>query len=179
MFLENVGLDHGANYDLWPTSCGEGIGLGGVWKNLLKNVLWSVITQNRKVFFCGPKTKKNYSLQHYSTMYIAGRNVDQFPLLMKALHSLVNLAEDIPNVILQEIAALFPALGLILTPAHVRDILFKNKEQWESTADSATRMEMLKYCLLDNNIADLEGLSLLPLDGGIWVDFAQGKAHER
>ncbi|KAG0293932.1 hypothetical protein BGZ96_002046 [Linnemannia gamsii] len=181
MFLENVSLDHGANYDLWPTSCGEGAGLNGVWKNLLKDVLRSVVTQNRKVFFCGSKVKKTYSLQQYSNLFIAGRDIDQFPLLKEALHSLFNLAEDIPSVILQEIAALIPTTGLnqvILTPAHVRNIL-REKKQWELTADSATRIEMLKYCLLDNSIADLDGLSLLPLDGSIWVDFAQSMAHKR
>ncbi|KAG0216668.1 hypothetical protein BGX33_012337 [Mortierella sp. NVP41] len=182
MFLENVGLDHGANYDLWPIHCGEGIGLDAVWKELLKNVLKLVLTQDRKVFVCGSKAKDSKCTRRLSTLYIAGRDIDQFPLLKESLHSMVNMAEDVPDVILREIAELIKALGLdqaILTPELVRDILFDNKERWSSSADPATRIEMVQYCLLDNNIAALEGLPLLPLDGDIWVDFAQDKADER
>lgn len=182
MFLEDVGLDHGANYDLWPTSCGEGIGLDAIWKDLLKGVLKAALSQDRKVFFCGSKAKDTLYVQQLSTVYIAGRDIDRYPLLKESLHSMVNMAEGIPNVILEEIATLVPALGLdqvILTPAHVRDILFDNREQWSPTADSATRVEMVKYCILDNNVAGLEGLPLLPLDGDIWADFAQSKAQKR
>ncbi|KAF9123426.1 hypothetical protein BGW39_008978 [Mortierella sp. 14UC] len=182
MFLENVSLDHGANYDLWPTSCGEGIGLDAIWKDLLKNVLMAVLLQDRKVFFCGSRAKDNCYLRKYSTLYIAQRDMDQHPLLKESLHSMISMAEDMPDIIQQEITALVATLGLdqvILTPAHVRQILFDNKERWASTADSATRVDMLKYCLLDNNIADLEGLPLLPLDGDIWVDFEKMRSHER
>ncbi|KAF8946486.1 hypothetical protein BGZ47_000428 [Haplosporangium gracile] len=182
MFLEDVGLDHGTNYDLWPTSCGESIGLDAIWKNLLKDVLKAAVAQDRKIFVCGSKTKDNCYIRQYSTLYIAGRDVDQYPLLKESLHAMVNLAEGIPNVILREIAALIPTLGIdqvILTPAHVREILFDNREQWSSTADSATRIEMVQYCLFDSDIAGLEGLPLLPLDGDTWVDFEQGKAQER
>jgi hypothetical protein len=182
MFLEDVGLDHGANYDLWPTSCGEGIGLDAIWKELLKGVLKAALSQDRKVFVCGSKAKGACYIRQFSTLYIAGRDLDRYPLLKESLHSMVNMAEGIPNVILREIAALIPALGLdqvILTPAHVREILFDNSEQWSSIADSATRVEMIQYCILDNDVAGLEGLPLLPLDGDIWVDFLQSKAQER
>ncbi|KAG9061065.1 hypothetical protein KI688_007694 [Linnemannia hyalina] len=182
MFLEDVSLDHGTGYDLWPTSCGEGIGLDTIWKDLLKDVLKVVLTQDRKVFVCGSKAKDSCYIRQYSTLYIAGRDIDRYPHLRESLHTMVNLAEGIPNVILREIASLIPTLGLdkvILTPALVREILFDNEEQWSSTADSATRIEMIQYCLLDNNVAGLEGLPLLPLDGDIWVDFSQSKAQER
>ncbi|KAG0277833.1 hypothetical protein BGZ95_005245 [Linnemannia exigua] len=181
MFLEDIGLDHGANYDLWPTSCGVGIGLDAIWKDLLKNVLKSVLLQDREVFFCGSRAKGNCYLRKYSSLYIAGPDMDQYPLLKESLHTIISMAEDIPNVILNEIKTLITSLGLdkfILTPAHVREVLFDNKNQWEFTADSATRVQMVKYCLLDGNVADLEGLPLLPLDGDIWVDFAQDKAEE-
>ncbi|KAF9537110.1 hypothetical protein EC957_008859 [Mortierella hygrophila] len=182
MFLEDVGLDHGTDYDLWPISCGEGIGLDAIWKDLLKDVLKAVLTQDRKVFVCGSKAKDCRYIRQYSTLYIAGRDIDQYPRLKESLHTMVKLAEGIPNVILREIESLIPTLGLdevILTSALVREILLDNKEQWSSTADSATRIEMIKYCLRDNNFAGLEGLPLLPLDGDIWVDFAQSKAQER
>ncbi|KAG0285599.1 hypothetical protein BGZ98_005444, partial [Dissophora globulifera] len=34
-FLETLGLARGPNYDLWPVSCGEGLGLDAIWKDLL------------------------------------------------------------------------------------------------------------------------------------------------
>ena len=95
---------------------------------------------------------------------------------------MVNLAEGIPDVILKEIAELITTTEIdqaILTPGHVREILFENKELWDLTTDSATRIEMVQYCVLDNNIADLEGLPLLPLDGDIWMEFERCKAQER
>ena len=180
MFLENVGLDRGRNYDLWPTSCGEGIGLDAIWKDLLKNVLQSVIIQDRKVFFCGSKTKGDYSLRQYSTLYIAGRDIDRYALLKEALHSMVDLAEGIPDVILEEIGALVTEPGhreAILTPALVKMILIENKAQL--TDDPATRVEMLRYCLGDGSIDILEDLPLLPLNGDHWVEFSQSKAQKR
>lgn len=180
MFLENFGLDRGRNYDLWPTSCGEGIGLDAIWKDLLKNVLRSVIVQDRKVFFSGSKVKGDCSLQQYSTLYIAGRDLDRYALLKEALHSMIDLAEDIPDVILEEIGALVAEPGhrqSILTPALVKNILIDNKARL--TDDPATRVEMLKYCLGDGSIDILEGLPLLPLNGDNWVEFSQSKAQER
>ncbi|KAF9905487.1 hypothetical protein EC991_001596 [Linnemannia zychae] len=182
MFLEDVGLDHGANYDLWPKPCDMGTGLSAIWQDLSKNVLKAVLSQGRKVFFCGSRTKDNCYLRKYSRLYIAGRDIDRYPLLKESLHSIVSMAEGIPDVILNDIATLITSLGLdqvILTPARVREILFHSQDQWTPTVDSATRIEMLQYCLLDRNVADLEGLPLLPLDGDIWVDFAQDKAQER
>ncbi|KAF9140341.1 hypothetical protein BG015_001698, partial [Linnemannia schmuckeri] len=181
-FLQKVGLEHGPSYDLWPTSCGEGVGLDAIWKDMLKDVLRAAITQKYEVFYCGSKVLNNYSLCEVKKLYIAEHDIDPYPRLKEALHSMVSLAEKIPSVILREIAALVSELDLeqvILTPAYVRDILFVNRARWSLTADSATRMEMLKYCLLDNNIAELEDLPLLPLDGDIWVDFSQSKAQER
>ncbi|KAF8932212.1 hypothetical protein BGZ47_011508 [Haplosporangium gracile] len=181
-FLQKVGLDHGPNYDLWPTACGEGIGLDSIWKDMLKDVLRVVLTQDHEVFHWGSKFMDNYSLCEFSKLYIAEHDIDPYPLLKEALHSMVSLAEEIPSVILKEMTALLSELDLeqiILTPAYVRDILSVKKKLWSSTADSATRMEMLKYCLLDNNIAELRDLPLLPLNGDIWVDFSKSEAQER
>ncbi|KAG0213553.1 hypothetical protein BGX33_002837 [Mortierella sp. NVP41] len=180
LFLENVALDHGANYDLWPIHCGEGIGLDAIWKDLLRNVVEAIIVQDRKVFICG--SKDDQFLEHPSAVYFAGSDIDQFPLLKESLHKMVYLAEGVPGVILKEIADLKTPLGGLqdfLTPALVRGILSDNKEEWTSTADTATRVEMMRYCLLDNDVSGLEGLPLLPLHGGIWAEFALDKADKR
>ncbi|KAF8929287.1 hypothetical protein BGZ47_001117, partial [Haplosporangium gracile] len=181
LFLEKIGPDHGANYDLWPTSCGEGIGRDAVWKDMLKSTLRAALSSNRSVFFCGNENDGNISVQPYSKIYIAGRDIDAFPLLKKALHSLEYLAENIPDVILAEFPGVAKSLKLkvnILTSAQVIAILHDNKDQWPLTADVATRLEMVKYCLQDDKSADLVGLPLLPLAEGSWVEFSRKQGSQ-
>jgi hypothetical protein len=182
LFLENIGLDHGTNYDLWPTSCGDGIGRDAVWKGMLKKVLRAILSRDRLVFFCGPKPDGKMSVEPYSKAYIAGRDIDAFPLLKKALHAVVDLAENIPDVILAELPGVSECLDLtprILTSALVLSILHDTKQQWSLTADAATRVEMMKYCLQDDNSISLVGLPLLPLAGGSWVEFSRKQARGR
>ncbi|KAG9061036.1 hypothetical protein KI688_007665 [Linnemannia hyalina] len=183
LFLENIGLDHGANYELWPTYCGDGIGRDAIWKDMLKSVLRAVLSNDRPVFFCGPKLDGNVmSIEPYSKVYIAGRDTDAFPLLKKALRAVVDLAENIPDVILAELPVAVESVDLvprILTSALVISILQDTKNQWSSTADAATRVEMVKYCLQDDKSASLVGLPLLPLAGGSWVEFNRKQSRGR
>ncbi|KAG0283790.1 hypothetical protein BGZ96_011831 [Linnemannia gamsii] len=182
LFLENIGLDHGTNYDLWPTSCGDGIGRNAVWKDMLKHVLSAVLSRDLSVFFCGPKPDGNMFVNPYSKVYIAGRDIDAFPLLKKALHALVDLVENVPDVILAKLHSAAESLDLAprtLTSALVMSILEDTKKQWSLTADAATRVEMIKYCLQDDNSVNLVGLPLLPLAGGSWVEFSRKQARGR
>ncbi|KAK5805609.1 hypothetical protein F5H01DRAFT_397308 [Linnemannia elongata] len=182
LFLENIGLDHGANYELWPTYCGDGVGRDAVWKDVLKSTLRAALSSDRPVFFCGPKPDGNIHVEPYSKVYIAGRDIDAFPLLKKALRIVVDLAEDVPDVILAELPDAVESLELTfrtLTPALVISILHDTKKQWSSTADAATRVEMVKYCLQDDKSVSLVGLPLLPLAGGSWVEFSRKQSRER
>ncbi|KAF9082916.1 hypothetical protein BGX23_011960, partial [Mortierella sp. AD031] len=182
LFLKNIGLDHGANYDLWPVSCGDGVGRDAVWKSMLTNMLSDVLSRDCGVFFCGPKPNGPMSVESYSNLHIAGRDLDAYPLLKKALHTVTTLAEDVPSVVLEEIPTVAESLGMasrILTPTLVIAILQDTKAQWGSTADTATRVEMLTYCLQGDESASLDGLPLLPLAGGHWVDLSRARAHER
>ncbi|KAF9571204.1 hypothetical protein EC968_000852 [Mortierella alpina] len=36
MFLEHLDLNRGSNYDTWPLSCGDGVGLDSIWKDVLE-----------------------------------------------------------------------------------------------------------------------------------------------
>ncbi|KAG0293199.1 hypothetical protein BGZ96_003187 [Linnemannia gamsii] len=182
LFLENTGLDHGTNYQLWPTNCGNGIGRDALWKSLLEATLCATLARNRPVFFCGPKPDGKMSVKPYSKVYIAGRDIDAFPLLKKSLHAVVDLAENVPDVILAELPGVSESLGLdprILTSALVMSILHDTKQQWSLTADAATRVEMINYCLQDDNSVNLVGLPLLPLAGGLWVEFSKKQAAQR
>ncbi|KAF8925519.1 hypothetical protein BGZ47_003207, partial [Haplosporangium gracile] len=182
LFLEKIGLDHGANYDLWPTYCGDGIGRDAVWKDMLKSTLCAALSRDRPVFFCGPKPDGHMSVEPYSKVYIAGRDIDAFPLLKKALHAVADLAENVPDVVLAELAGAAETFELaprILTSVLVLSILHDTKKQWMLTADAATRVEMVKYCLQDDKSANLVGLPLLPLAGGTWVEFSRKQARGR
>ncbi|KAG0208799.1 hypothetical protein BGX28_000342 [Mortierella sp. GBA30] len=182
LFLEHIGLDYGVNYDLWPTFCGDGSGRDAIWEDLLRNMLFTILSNDRAVFFCGPNSDKDVSMESYSHLYIAGQDLDEYSLLKKALHAVETVAENIPNAVLLEIPHTIESVGLpdrMLTPALVLEILHKTKDQWSLTADAETRVQMLQYCLQDNRRVDLEGLPLLPLAGGRWVEFSQGPAHDR
>ncbi|KAG0265639.1 hypothetical protein BGZ95_003270 [Linnemannia exigua] len=169
LFLENIGADNGTAYDLWPLDCGEGIGRAAVWKDMLNKTLSAALSHDRPVFICEPKSSGNITIEPYSKVYIAGRDIDAYPLLKKALQAVVNLAESIPDVVLAELPSVAESLGLA---PHT-------KKQWSLTADAATRVEMVKYCLLDDNSVSLVGLPLLPLAEGSWVEFSRKQARER
>ncbi|KAF9347998.1 hypothetical protein BGX26_000534 [Mortierella sp. AD094] len=181
-FLADLGLARGANYDLWPTSCGLGKGLDAIWKDLLSNLLQVICRDNLKVFFCKSDDDGDHHLVDYRSLWIAGRDINLYPLLVKTLQGLTDVAVGLPDAVLQTIPDVISSLGLesrILTPALVRRLLREHKNHWSSMVSSETRVEMLKYCVEDDNIKDLEGLPLLPLSGDLWVEFNIGQARER
>ncbi|KAF9349650.1 hypothetical protein BGX26_012077 [Mortierella sp. AD094] len=181
-FLADLGLAHGANYDLWPISCGLGKGLDAIWKDLLTNLIQVICRDNLKVFFCKSDDDGDHRLVDYRSLWIAGRDIDSYPLLVKTLQGLTDVAAGLPDAVLQTIPDVIKSLGLesrILTPALVRRLLREHKNQWSSAACSETRAEMLKYCIEDDNIKDLDGLPLLPLAGDLWVEFSISQARER
>ncbi|KAF9900752.1 hypothetical protein EC991_006925 [Linnemannia zychae] len=182
LFLEYIGLDHGANYSLWPLNCGDGIGRDAVWKDMLGKTLRAALSHNRPVFFCGPDRSGKITVEPYSKVFFAGRDIDAYPLLKKALHNVVSLADNVPDVILAQLPDAVESLGLapsILTSAMVIHILRTNRNLWASTVDAATRVEMVKYCLQDDISVSLVGLPLLPLADGTWVGLSYDRAQER
>ncbi|KAF9174099.1 hypothetical protein BGX20_000948 [Mortierella sp. AD010] len=180
-FLTDLGLARGANYDLWPTSCGLGIGLDAIWKDLLTNLVHVICRDNLKVFFCKSDDDDHY-LTDYKSLWIADRDIDSYPLLAETLQRFTNVAVGLPDAVIRTIPNVIGSLGLesrILTPGLVRRLLREHKDQWSSTASSEARVEMLKYCIQDDDIKDLEGLPLLPLAGGLWVEFNISQARAR
>ncbi|KAG0271271.1 hypothetical protein BGZ95_000930, partial [Linnemannia exigua] len=182
LFLEDIGVDHGTNYDLWPLTCGDGIGRDAVWKGMLKKTLLAALSHDRPVFICGPKSNGDIAIEPYSKVYIAGRDIDAYPLLKTALHAVMNLAENVPGAVLAELPSVAESLGLaprILTSSSLISILHNTKKQWSLTADAATRVEMVRYCLKGNTFASFVGLPLLPLADGTWVELSYEQACER
>ncbi|KAG0259647.1 hypothetical protein BG011_002498 [Mortierella polycephala] len=186
-FLKNMSLDHGASYDLWPTSCGDGIGLESIWKDLLYNLLQIVYHEEQEVFFCGSEDKCDLRMGGSDSVHFAGRDLDGYPLLLDALDECVDLAVGVPDAILDALVDVIDSQesesvsirDLILNPSYVRSILRQNKSVWTLDPCNETRIEMLKYCIQDDQVEQLTGLALLPLVGGSWVEFNNQHAHER
>ncbi|KAI8346951.1 hypothetical protein B0O80DRAFT_221440 [Mortierella sp. GBAus27b] len=181
-FLNTLGLARGPSYDLWPVSCGQGLGLDAIWKNLLTDTLQVVCDDNLPVFFCKDGGPSEYRVVDYQSSWIAGRDIDGYHLLLDALQNLVNVVAGLPDPILNAIPGVVEPLDLdnrILTPTLVRDLLREHKRRWSSVVSNETKVEMLKYCIEDNDIADLEGLPLLPLAGNQWVEFDVDKSNSR
>ncbi|KAG0204589.1 hypothetical protein BGX28_003528 [Mortierella sp. GBA30] len=182
MFLEKLGITRGASYDMWPLTCGNGLGLDAVWKDVLNNLLEVVIDRDNKVFFCGTEERSDQRVVSYGSSWIAGRDLDEFPLLVDALHGMVSLVAGLPDVVLAAMPRVVESLeteNRILTPALVRDLLQTHKEQWSLTASAETRVQMLNYCIRDDEVEDLEGLPLLPLVGDLWVEFSKQQSSTR
>ncbi|KAF9431361.1 hypothetical protein BGZ76_000415 [Entomortierella beljakovae] len=177
-FLVEMGCTHGPNYDLWPVSSTVDSGIQGLWKNLLVDVLKIILKDNLKVFFCD----RGNNITDYHSAYIAGSDLNKKPLLLKALEGIDILVTGLPDAVLEAIPDTAKSLGLenwILTPALMRDMLRSHKDEWSESATPKARIQILKYCMEDDEIDDLEGLPLLPLANGEWVEFEASKARSR
>ncbi|KAK3820137.1 MAG: hypothetical protein J3Q66DRAFT_167318 [Benniella sp.] len=182
MFLDTLGLARGESYDLWPLSSGTGVGLDLIWKDLLEDTLHVVCRDNLSVFFCRTDETSDLRTVGYSESWIAGRDLDDLPLLLKALQTLEDVVIDLPDPILDLLPDAVESLELenrILTPELVRHLLRLYKIEWPDAVSSDTKIEMLKYCIQDGDIADLEGIPLLPLAGDQWVEFSVSESSSR
>ncbi|KAF9993527.1 hypothetical protein BGZ65_010919, partial [Modicella reniformis] len=141
-------------------------------------MLHVVCKGNLKVFFCGG----DHRMVDYASSWIADRDLDKYPHLVDVLQGLTNVVTGLPDPIIGVLPNIIESLGLedrILTPVLVRFLLRNCKNQWSTIVSSEARVEMLRYCIQDNKILDLEGLPLLPLAGGQWVEFSIGAASSR
>ncbi|CAO3564928.1 unnamed protein product [Mortierella alpina] len=182
MFLERLGVDRGSGYDMWPLSCGGGVGLDSIWKDLLKRLVEVVLSEDRSVFFSGTEARGDQRTVPYSLSWIAGRDMDDYPLLMDILHGVTDLVTDLPDAILDLIPDVLDTLEMedrVLTPASVRDLLRDSKDKWSLTATADARIQMLNYCIQDKEFGELEGLPLMPMVGDLWVEFSKERASER
>ncbi|KAG0227608.1 hypothetical protein BGX31_006892, partial [Mortierella sp. GBA43] len=180
-FLDALGLSRGPGYDLWPVSCGEGLGLDAIWKDLLKDTLRVMCKNNLPVFFCKSCETGKYLMVDYKSSWIAGRDIDKYPLLLDTLQKLFDVVTGLPDPVLKTLPEVVESLDLenrILTPALIRNLLREQKGRWIDVS-SKTKVEMLKYCIQDDEIADLKGLPLLPLAGDQWVEFSVDESRDR
>ncbi|KAF9197799.1 hypothetical protein BGZ49_001622, partial [Haplosporangium sp. Z 27] len=87
-FLEDLGPAREQKYDLWPISCSTGNVLDEIWKDLLSDVLRVMFKDNLKVFFCEYGDQEHQQMTDYTSSWIAGRDIDRYPLLVKSLQRL-------------------------------------------------------------------------------------------
>ncbi|KAF9917341.1 hypothetical protein BGZ65_012915, partial [Modicella reniformis] len=145
-------------------------------------MLHVVCKGNLEVFFCGSEERGDQRMVDYASSWIAGRDIDEYPHLVGVLQGLTNVVIGLPDIVLKTLPDITKSLGLedrILTPALVRRLLRQHKSQWSTITPGDTCVEMLKYCIQDDKISDLEGLPLLPLAGGQWVEFSTRAASSR
>jgi len=182
MFLDTLGLTRGASYDLWPLSGRTGVGLDQLWKDLLEDTLHVVCRKNLRVFFCRTDKTSDLRVVNYKESWIAGRDLDEYPLLLQALQTMEDVVIDLPDPILKLIPGVAKTQNLedrILTPDLVRKLLRKHKIDWSDVVSRETKIEMLMYCIQDEKVEDLEGLPLLPLAGNQWVEFSVSESCTR
>jgi len=180
MFLATLGLARGESYDLWPLSSIRKVGLDFIWKDLLLNTVRVVCKNDLKVFFCS-KDGAEPRLVSYNASWIAPRDLEMYRHLVRALQTLVDVVTGLPAGILDKlpgVAKTFKLGNRVLSPGSVRNLLRKRKNEW-SDVSSRTKIEMLRYSIHDEKVADLEGLPLLPLAGGQWVEFNTSEASNR
>ncbi|KAF9199350.1 hypothetical protein BGZ59_004030, partial [Podila verticillata] len=95
---------------------------------------------------------------------------------------MVNLVCGVPEIISDLLRQVVDATGVqdnILTPQKVRDLLRKHKHSWQHNTSDDARIQILNYCISDDQIMDLEGLPLLPMADGSWVEFKRDLANSR
>ncbi|KAG0025279.1 hypothetical protein BGZ81_007291, partial [Podila clonocystis] len=180
--LDSIGTNHGANYDLWPCSRASGLGMDSLWKDLLHQCIEEVVTNDDYKVFFADSVDSEPSAMSYQMSTIADPVMDEYPLLVDLLKGIVNLVCGVPENITSVLRHVVDATGVqdnILTPQKVRDLLREHKHSWQDSTSDDAMVQILNYCISDDHISDLEGLPLLPMADGSWVEFKHNLAYSR
>ncbi|KAF9191665.1 hypothetical protein BGZ51_006884 [Haplosporangium sp. Z 767] len=182
-FLENMGVDYDESYGLWPKPITSKQG-SSMLRCLLSNVLEYICsTDNSAVFLCGKGGAKK--ARAFKNCWIAGADIKNYPLILDALHDLLDLTTDVPMSIVSVLRGIMESRGQsdrILSPSVVREILLhESNSSWQTseTVCDGTRVQMLNYCIEDGKILELEGLALLPMADGAWASFSEQDRCDR
>lgn len=181
-FLDSIGTSHGTNYDLWPRSRESGLGMESLWKDLLHQCIKEVTTNDSFKVFFADSADGEPSAVSYRMATIADPAMDEYPLLLDLLKGMVNLVCGVPENIASLLRQVVDTTGIqdnILTPQKVRDLLREHKHSWQDNTSDDAKVQILNYCIRDNQIMDLEGLPLLPMADGSWVEFKRDLANSR
>jgi len=171
-FLENMGLDHGVDYSLWPEPSNDG--MLAIFHGMLVRTLTQAIKERRKIFFIGPPTSEKVAA--LEDCNIADQILGQATLLVDILHRIISMAVGLPDHILASLRTVADNLGLqerILNPDRVRNQLLQSVELFSKASSSATKSQTLEYCSRDDDVEALEGLPLLPMADGSWAKFSK------
>ncbi|KAG0025520.1 hypothetical protein BGZ82_009973 [Podila clonocystis] len=180
--LDSIGTSHGANYDLWPRTRASGLGMETLWKDLLHQCIEEVVTNDDYRVFFADSVDGEPSAVSYQMSTIADPVMDEYPLLLGLLKGIVNLVCGVPENITTVLRHVVDATGVqdnILTPQKVRDLLREHKHSWQDSTSDDAKVQILNYCISDDHISDLEGLPLLPMADGSWVEFKHKLAYSR
>lgn len=178
--LDLIGTSHGTNYDLWPRSCEGGLGMESLWKDILCWCLEEVTTNNDFKVLFADSADGEPSTMSYQMAMIADPAMNEYPLLLNLLKGMVNLVCSMPENIISVLRQIVDASGVqdnIFTPQKVRDLLREYKHSWKDSTSDDIKLEILSYCIRDNQIMDLKGLPLLLKADGSWVEFPRNIAN--
>ncbi|KAG0100175.1 hypothetical protein BGZ93_003641 [Podila epicladia] len=180
--LDSIGTSHGANYGLWPCTRASDLGMEALWKDLLRKCIETVTTSDDYKVFFAVSVDGEPSAVSYQMATVADPVMHEYPLLLDLLKGMVNLVCGVPENIASVLRQVVDATGVrdnILTPQTVRDLLREHKHSWKDSTSDEAKVQILKYCIRDDHIADLEGLPLLPMANCSWVEFKHKLACSR
>jgi len=179
--LDAIGISHGANYELWPRPLTNGLGMDFLWRDLLQKCIKEIVVNSQfNVFFADSRHGSQHAVS-YQNATIADPVMDKYPLLLDLLKRMTNLVCGVPENIANVLRSVVEDSGVrdnILTPQKVRDLLRERKDSWRDIT-SVAKTQILDYCIHDGSVRDLEGLPLLPMANGSWVEFRMSFASSR
>ena len=175
--IDNLQMPYREIYNMWPD---EAIVRGTEWEPLLSSLFAILSKSDRIVWTSLPDCNSSKSLMQEEWISV---NKATFVQRMDNLSQLEQVHTSLCGcgVRLVEVPALIhKALELVhcsmnyLTPAFAKQNLKSNHSCYESCYESlvsAKKIEVLKYCLSDNEYKSLIGLKLLPLANDSFVAF--------
>ncbi|GJJ71852.1 sacsin [Entomortierella parvispora] len=175
-FLENMGLDHGVKYGLWPVPNKSSDESYALMREMTARVLVQAIKEQRKIFFVGPSSSQAMTFEN---CHIVDHTLGNSTLLVDILHQMVSLVVGLPGDIVASLKSVAETLGLqerLLDPARVRQCLLQHVDLF-SEVSSPAKSQTLEYCFIDQDVEALEGLPILPMADGSWAKFS-GEAKD-
>ena len=173
-FLENMGLDHGVDYSLWPVPSASNDESYVLMREMSTRMLVQAIKEKRKIFRIGPPTSKE--VVAFEKCYIADQDLGESTLLVDVLHQMISMVVGLPGDSITSLRTVADELGQqerILNPGRVRDLILQKVKLFSKASSSEAKSKTLEYCCGDGQIRALEGLPLLPMADGTWAKFSR------
>ena len=145
------------------------------WKVMLKSMFSTLMTKN---VFWTPANGGQWIILNEGRL---DRITSEFPNVTRNVRDVVleTLAQAneaiviVPSHVMKAINTYAPVTWNSITPAYLRSLLKKKaKGSWKATnTPREKKLKLLEFSLVDKNLQDMQGVPLLPLADGGFVDF--------